>query len=96
MTLGFIHSRSMRTLGAFTALVLCLCVVLEMLGVPATMWNASSLLDRFDSSLFEDPLIPPAIPRLNSPFLIAVLEVVQQRAHIPVLALYLFHPPCFA
>jgi hypothetical protein len=86
----------MRALGAFTVLVLCLCIVMELLGVPATMWDASGLLDTFESSLFEDPLLPPAIPRLNSPFLIAVLEVVQQRPHIPVLALYLFHPPCFA
>lgn len=74
-------------------LFLCICVVLQMLGVPVTLLNPSLSSDILGTSVLEGFSVPPAPPHLN-PFSAFVL-VTQGHAsvHMPLLASDLFHPP---
>lgn len=74
-------------------LCLCLCVLAQMLGVPATLLNPASSADLLGSSVLEGFSVLPLIPEL----LVAATSVVVWRfvfsMHVPVMAATLFHPP---
>lgn len=76
-----------------TIIVLCACVMMQMLGVPATQWNASVLLDTFSASVFEGFSIPASVPFIFRAVIVLVPESIQQHPHVPLLTHSLFHPP---
>jgi len=75
-------------------IVLCACVLMQMLGVPATLWNPSVIPDTLGSSLFiEGFSIPASAPAVFHVFIAFLPESLQQNPHIPLLSQSLFHPP---
>lgn len=74
-------------------LVLCLCIVAQMLGVPVTLLSPADSPDQVGSSVLEGFSVPP--PTVE--FLLAGTSVkVSDRSsvmHVPVIASALFHPP---
>ena len=75
------------------ALVLCLCVVMQMLGAPVTLLSAGDISDEFSGSVLEGFSLPQALPPLTlSSESISAVELPQS-AHLFVLASQQFHPP---
>jgi hypothetical protein len=72
--------------------MLCLCVIMQMLGSPGTLLNPTLSTDVFAPTL-EGFSIPPSLTHVM-PFAhtIAVTETPKS-FHVPVLAFTLFHPP---
>jgi hypothetical protein len=79
-----------RTWIALTILLLCFCVVMQMLGVPVTLWNPSETDTSGENLGFS---ILPTIPRLNLSILLTPVEMIQQNRHVPILFHTVFHPP---
>ena len=77
----------------FIALALSLCIAMQLLGVPATMWMPDPTLDTFGSSVSEGFSIPPAIVPVVQLVVITLLVAFQQTFHVPLLSRSLFHPP---
>ena len=75
------------------ALVLCLCVIMQMLGAPVTLLAAGDTSDEFSESVLEGFSLPQTLPPLtrSSESLWAV--ELPQSAHLFVLASQQFHPP---
>lgn len=76
-----------------TILVLCACVMMQMLGVPATLWHSSALPDTFGASVFEGLSLPASTPLVYDELIALLPESIRQNPHIPLLAHSLFHPP---
>ena len=79
-----------------TVIVLCACVMLQMLGVSATMFNSSALPDTFAASVFEGLSLPASAPLPYDDFAALLPDAIPQSPHLPLLASSLFHPPVFA
>ncbi len=78
---------------AAVILLLCLCVVLQMLGVPVTLLSPSVTSDTLGASVLEGFSLPPTLPELAQlPESVLVLEI-HPIVHVPILAFTLFHPP---
>jgi hypothetical protein len=86
--------RILRHAGTSLLMLLCLCVILQMLGVPSTLLNPA--FDAVESSVFEGFALLPAHPGLPplSPF--AAITDLRLAMHMPLLAETLFHPPVFS
>ena len=84
-------SHSVR--GASLILFLCLCVVCQMLGVPATLLNPAGSADLFAAAHLEGFSVPPTSPTLyvHSGFSIPPEDPLT--ADVPILLNSLFHPP---
>lgn len=93
MALPHTQSHSYFPLVIFIIAVMCVCVVMQMLGVSTTMWSPSATPDTLSAALFEGLAIPPAIPRAICSVLVVPLETIQQSLHTPLLTRSLFHPP---
>lgn len=75
-------------------IVLCACVLMQMLGVSATLWNPSAMPDTLGSSLFiEGFSIPTSVPAVFQGFIALLPESLRQSPHVPLLSHALFHPP---
>jgi hypothetical protein len=79
-----------RTWFALAILLLCFCVMMQMLGVPITLWNPSEMDTSGENLGFS---IPPTIPQLNLSILLTRLQMSQQILHPPLLLHTVFHPP---
>ena len=90
MTLIILRDVTNRTCFAFIVL-LCLCIGMQMLGSPITMWNP--LEEESDAYENLDFSIPPTIPRLNPSILHTLLESQQQNLYILLLLQTVFRPP---
>jgi hypothetical protein len=78
---------------AVAILLLCLCVVLQMLGVPVTLLGPSVTSDALGASVLEGFSLPPSLPGLALlPESVLVVDV-HPTVHGPILASALFHPP---
>ena len=89
MTLMSLRGNFNRTCIAFIVL-LCLCVMMQMLGLPFTLWNLSEELDTFENWDFS---IPSTIPRWNLSILFTPLDMSQPNLYLPLLLHTIFHPP---
>lgn len=77
------------------ALVLCLCVIMQMLGVPVTLLSVEDSSDEFSRSVLEGFAVPQILSPLTlTPESIPVSEWPHS-AHLLVLASQRFHPPAF-
>ena len=70
--------------------LLCLCVGMQILGLPVMMWNSSEL-DTSEENL--DFSIPPVSPQLNLSILFAPSETNQQHLYLLLLPHAEFRPP---
>ena len=76
--------------------VLCVCVGMQMLGVPVTLWDPQFDADNVVSSILEDFSIPETS---LSTIGMVQYSAIHQSSHIlqlPTLAYSLFHPPVSA
>jgi hypothetical protein len=75
------------------AMLLCFCVVVQMLGVPVTLLNSGGAADALAASAYEGFSVPSSLPQLTPSFKIVPVTDAQPSVHVPVLASALFHPP---
>jgi len=74
-------------------MLLCCCVVLQMLGVPATLLDPSAAVDALTASVLEGFSVPPTVPQLSPSFESVPTVDGSPLVHVPVLASAPFHPP---
>lgn len=74
-------------------LCLCLCILLQMLGVPGTLLDPASSFDLFGTSILEGPSIPPAAVQPPPAAAFEAVPETSSSLHLPVFAFTLFHPP---
>ena len=74
-------------------MLLCLCVLLQMLGVPGTLLHPVDITDAPAASALEGFSVPPTVPQLAPSLEFILLTDVHPILHVPVLASALFHPP---
>ena len=72
---------------------LCLCVMAQMLGVPATLLSPADSPDLLGSSVLEGFSILPPPPDMSLPATSVAASSFSSLSHVPVLASVLFHPP---
>lgn len=82
-----------RGLRVIVILLLCLCVVLQMLGVPVTLLSPSVTSDILGASVLEGFSLPPTLPELALLADSVLVREVHPIVHVPLLASALFHPP---
>ena len=76
-------------------LVLCLCVIMQMLGAPVTLLSAGDSSDEFSGSVLEGFAVPQKLsPMTLAPESIPVSEW-SRSTHLLVLDSERFHPPAF-
>ena len=86
--------RSLPTrVGTGIVLLLCLCVVLQMLGVPAPLLNAGGSFDIGGSSVQEGWSIHAPAPLLPTSSEFVRIAAPQRSLCALMLARMLFHPP---
>lgn len=74
-------------------LFLCLCVILQVLGVPVTLLNPDDNADALAASVLEGFSVPPTLPELALSSESVLLSDVHPFVHVPLLTSALFHPP---
>ena len=74
-------------------MLLSLCVLLQMLGVPATLLTQGDPTDPLGASVLEGLSIPPSLLRLTLLVETRPLAEVLSLLRVPVLAFAAFHPP---
>lgn len=75
------------------ALLLSLFILVQMLGVPATLLNPLEPADTQRVSILEGFSVPSSQPELTSSFETETAPDAQPSVHLPVLDSMLFHPP---
>jgi len=70
--------------------LLSLCIGMQMLGLPVSMWNP---VEESDTSENLDFSIPPIILRLSGSILLAPVELIHENLRILLLPRSVFHPP---
>lgn len=74
-------------------LVLCLCVIMQMLGAPVTLLSAGDLSDEFSGPVLEGFSLPQTLaPLTRSSESVSAVER-PRLAHLPLLPAEQFHPP---
>ncbi len=75
------------------AVVLCLCVVVQMLGVPVTLLTPVETVDTLAESVSEGFSVPSSFLQPTPSVEVVSVTDAQSFAHVVVLASALFHPP---
>lgn len=73
--------------------LLCLCIVVQMLGVPVTLLSPVGTVETLSASASEGFSVPSSIPQLTPAIEMVLVTDSPPSVHIPVLASTLFHPP---
>lgn len=73
--------------------LLCLCIMVQMLGVPVTLLNPGGAADTLAVSVSEGFSVPSSLPQLTPSVEMVPVTDAQPSVHVPVLASVLFHPP---
>ncbi len=93
----FLKSLSRQSLhghcDTYLILFLCLCVVLQMLGVPATLLSPSAPADILSALSLEGLSLPQALPGLNTGRQSIIVSHVPVTLYSPILLTSVFHPP---
>lgn len=74
-------------------MLLCVCVLLQMLGAPATLLNPSLSSDTLGASVLEGFTVPPTRLSLDLSGESVPVSDVRPPVRVPVLASVPFHPP---
>jgi hypothetical protein len=77
----------------FLILLLCLCVVVQMLGVPATLLSPSAPDDILSASNLEGLSLPQTISDLNTGRQSIIVFHVPVTLYLPILLTSVFRPP---
>jgi hypothetical protein len=72
---------------------LCISVVMQVLGVPATLLDPSADPDTVGASVLEGFSIPSTLPGFGVSSTQAPYSTPLQTTHLPLLSSSLFHPP---
>jgi hypothetical protein len=75
------------------ALVLCVCVLSQMLGTPVTLFGLLTSADMITESVSEELSLPPTVAEPETLRLLHVNMEFDLALHLPVLSASLFHPP---
>ena len=87
--------RATDLLHGLMLLGLCLCLLMQMLGAPTTMWNPGCSSDGLHAVLVEGLAIPPTVAPPCLPTSGAVLPDRSMERPVPLLDRSQFHPPDF-
>jgi len=74
-------------------LALSLCVVVQMLGVPATLLNPDAMSDTLGNSVLEGFSVPPAVVDLRPLITIGQTDEIPLTVSHSLLITVPFHPP---
>jgi hypothetical protein len=74
-------------------MLLCLCVMAQMLGVPATLLHSLETVDALAVSVSEGFSVPSSFPQPTPSVEMVLVTDSPVSVHMPVLASALFHPP---
>lgn len=74
-------------------MMVCACVLMQMLGVPATLWHFSPTPDAFSTSVSEGFSLPVSVPAIYATLVAFLPETIRQNPHSPLLNHALFRPP---
>jgi len=74
-------------------MLLCLCIVFQMLGVPITLLSPADAADALGASVLEGFSVLPSLPQLELQTEICAVADVHSSMHVLVLAFVHFHPP---
>lgn len=88
-----IAQQSSQSLKSAFLIILCLCVLLQMLGVAATLLDPAGPADSFAPSALEGFSLPPTPPTLSSDSGMSMPLEGPLITHVPILLDSFFHPP---
>ena len=74
-------------------MLLCICIMVQMLGVPVTLLNPGWAAETLAVSVSEGFSVPSSLPQLALSVEMVPVTDAQLSVHVPVLASVLFHPP---
>lgn len=74
-------------------MLLCLCIVVQMLGVPVTLLTPVGTVDTLAESVSEGFSVPSSFPQPTLSVEVVPVTDAQSSAHLVVLASAMFHPP---
>lgn len=72
---------------------LCICVFMQMLGVPVTLLSPELSPDTLGASVLEGFSVPPTVPQLTPSSETVPVTDDSPSVHVPILASVMFHPP---
>lgn len=75
-------------------IVLCLCVTMQVLGAPVTLWFPSMTPDTVSASILEGFSIPPSLPQLDASSSGMLAHELTPCRRVSLVDHSLFHPPC--
>ena len=73
--------------------LLCFCILVQMLGVPATLLSPADAADTLGASVLEGFTLLPPLPQLEFQAYTCPFVDAHPLVHLPVLASAPFHPP---
>ncbi len=73
--------------------LLCLCVAMEILGTPISLWNIYQSVDLVESPPLEELALPSAVPELSVSQYRTLYAPSPPLEHDILLAQSFFHPP---
>jgi hypothetical protein len=77
----------------YLVLLLCLCIVLQMLGVPATLLSPSPPADVLSALSLEGLSLPQTRSDVNTGRQSSIVLQVPVTLYLPILLTSVFHPP---
>ncbi len=77
----------------YLILLLCLCIVLQMLGVPATLLSPSAPDDVLSASNLEGLSLPQTISCVSTGHQSIIVFPAPVTLYLPILLTSVFHPP---
>lgn len=82
-----------RTGSSWLVIMLCVCVLVQMLGMPVTLLSLLTPGDMFTESICEDPSITPFVPEV-CPLSFRAPHIDGHLIRLlPLFATSVFHPP---
>ncbi len=76
--------------------LLCLCVLMQVLGDPTTLWNPGSSPDLYGASVFTGYTIPPLLTLQSDSHAYTRRVNQEETARLSIFDHSLFHPPILA
>ena len=83
-----------RILMILSVAMLCLCVAMQVLGAPITLWAPQLSEDVLGASILEGVSIPPSPPMIHTSLVNTSLPDPGDTLRSSLLARNAFHPPC--
>lgn len=84
---------AVRLLPSMVVVGLCVCVIMQMLGAPTTMWNPECTVDGLHGVVIEGLSIPPTVTTVCRTSGRALASDRPLERPSPLLDRSLFHPP---